>query len=89
MIAHHIFAKDKSRLPDLKMRSGWWMILWMAGLVILSLIGHYGGGLDLMGFIVGEVVTVIFSIVVFYVGIACRLTPEEAVEAVEQTQVDD
>ena len=89
MIAHHIFAKDKSRLPDLKMRSGWWMILWMAGLVILSLIGHYGGGLDLMGFIVGEVVTAIFSIIVFYVGISCRLTPEAAVEAVEQTQIDD
>ncbi|SDS05945.1 hypothetical protein SAMN04489752_0890 [Brevibacterium siliguriense] len=89
MIAHHIFAKDKSRLPDLKMRSGWWMLLGTAGLVILSLIGHYGGGLDLMGFIVGEVVTVVFSIIVFYVGIAFRLTHEEAVEAVEQTQIDD
>ena len=39
-----------------------------------------------MGFIVGEIVTVIFSIIVFYVGISCRLTPEEAVE---QTQIDD
>lgn len=88
MIAHHIFAKDKSRLPDLKMRSGWWMLLWMVGLVVLSFIGHYGGGLDLLGFIVGEIVTVIFSIIVFYIGIACRLSPEEAVEAVEQTQID-
>ncbi|SUW13774.1 Uncharacterised protein [Brevibacterium iodinum] len=31
----------------------------------------------------------IFSIIVFYVGISCRLTPEEAVEAVEPTQIDD
>ena len=29
-----------------------------------------------MGFIVGEIVTVIFSIIVFYVGFSCRLTPE-------------
>ena len=42
-----------------------------------------------MGFIVGEIVTVIFSIIVFYVGFSCRLTPEEAVEAIEQTQIDD
>ncbi|WP_219618911.1 MULTISPECIES: APC family permease [unclassified Brevibacterium] len=90
MILHHIFAKDKARLPDLKMRSGWWMILWMVGLVLLSLIGHYGGGLDIMGFVWGEIVTVIFSVIVFYVGISCRLTPEESVEAIEQTQrVDD
>ncbi|WP_231443200.1 APC family permease [Brevibacterium zhoupengii] len=89
MILHHIFAKDKARLPDLKMRSGWWMILWMVGLVILSLIGHYGGGLDIMGFIWGEVVTVIFSVVVFYVGISCRLSPAESVEAIEQTQRAD
>lgn len=89
MILHHIFAKDKARLPDLKMRSGWWMILWMVGLVVLSLIGHYGGGLDIMGFIWGEIVTVIFSVVVFYVGISCRLSPEESVEAIEQTQRAD
>ena len=37
----------------------------------------------------GFIVTVIFSIIVFYVGLSCRLTPEEAVEAVEQTQIDD
>ena len=36
-----------------------------------------------MGFIVGEIVTVIFSIIVFYVGISCRLTPEEAAVADE------
>ncbi|WP_208618112.1 MULTISPECIES: APC family permease [Brevibacterium] len=89
MILHHIFTKDKSRLPDLKMRSGWWMILWMVGLVVLSLIGHYGGGLDIMGFVWGELITVIFSVVVFHVGISCRLSPEEAVEAVEQTQRAD
>ena len=46
------------------------MILWMVGLVVLSLIGHYGGGLDIMGFIWGELITVIFSVVVFYVGIS-------------------
>ena len=89
MILHHIFAKDKARLPDLKMRSGWWMILWMVGLVVLSLIGHYGGGLDIMGFIWGELITVIFSVVVFYVGISCRLSPAESAEAIEQTQLVD
>ena len=37
----------------------------------------------------GFIVTVIFSIIVFYVGFSCRLTPEEAVEAGAQPQIDD
>ncbi|WP_165770459.1 hypothetical protein [Brevibacterium aurantiacum] len=40
-------------------------------------------------FVWGEIITVIFSVVVFYVGISCRLSPEESVEAIEQTQIDD
>ena len=89
VLLHHIFAKGQLPSPDLKMRSGWWMILWMVGLVVLSLIGHYGGGLDIMGFIWGELITVIFSVVVFYVGISCRLSPAESAEAIEQTQLVD
>ncbi|AOP55171.1 hypothetical protein [Brevibacterium aurantiacum] len=44
---------------------------------------------DNTAFVWGEIITVIFSVVVFYVGISCRLSPEESVEAIEQTQIDD
>lgn len=44
---------------------------------------------DNTAFVWGEIITVIFSVVVFHVGISCRLSPEESVEAIEQTQVAD
>lgn len=44
---------------------------------------------DNTAFVWGEIITVIFSVVTFYIGVSCRLTPEESVEAIEQTQIDD
>ena len=83
MIAHHIFAKDKSRLPDLKMRSGWWMILWMLGLVVLSLFGHYGGGLTSSSARSSSDLSIIVS-----TSASRRLTLRRRL-VVEQTQIDD
>ncbi len=94
---HFVFARDKTRRPPLQLASGAWMILWLAGLALLSFLGHYsgvedatsptaGGNLDILGYGVGEAVVVVFSLVVFIVAIKTRLSPQDVVRNVERTQ---
>ncbi|WP_344217552.1 APC family permease [Brevibacterium permense] len=46
---HYAFS-DRSKIPPLQFKSGWWMILWLGGLAVLSLLSNYGdsamGGRD-------------------------------------------
>ena len=83
---HYLFS-DRSKIPPLQFKSGWWMLLWLAGLTLLSLLGHYGGGLDVLGFGWGEIGALVLSAATFSVAIRTRLRADEAVENVERTQV--
>lgn len=83
-------VEDKWSIPPLQLKSGWWMILWIAGLTVLSLLSIYGdGSLSLLPFGWGELVVFIFSIVVFAIGIRTRLSPQEVVTNVENTREDE
>ncbi|WP_372699510.1 APC family permease [Arthrobacter sp. JSM 101049] len=89
LVLHYIFS-DRSKIPPMQMRSGWWMILWMAGLALLSWIGHYGeGALDLMGFGWGELVILVFTVIVFFVAVTQRLAPQDVVDNVQRTHMAD
>ncbi|WP_218852433.1 APC family permease [Spelaeicoccus albus] len=90
LIGHYVFHKDRSQIPPLQMKSGWWMLLWMAGLALLSWIGFYGdGALKLLGFGWGELGALVWTIIVFVVGVRNRLTPEEVVSTVHHTHIDE
>jgi amino acid transporter len=83
-------VEDKWSIPPLQLKSGWWMILWIAGLTVLSLLSIYGdGSLGLLPFGWGELVVFIFSIVVFAIGIKTRLSSQEVVTNVENTREDE
>ena len=59
--------------PVLEMRSGSWMILWLAGLALIS---YLAGDLDssaVLGFWWANIITVVFSVVVFYLAVHFRL----------------
>ncbi|WHU47102.1 APC family permease [Gordonia sp. L191] len=59
--------------PVLEMRSGSWMILWLAGLALIS---YLAGNLDssaILGFWWANIITVVFSVVVFYLAVHFRL----------------
>ena len=86
---HYAFS-DRSKIPPLQMKSGWWMLLWMGGLGLLSWIGHYGdGALDLLTFGWGELGALVLTIIVFIVAVTRRLEPQEVVDNVERTHLED
>ncbi|MGP5608006.1 APC family permease [Arthrobacter rhombi] len=86
---HYAFS-DRSKIPPLQMKSGWWMLLWMGGLALLSWIGHYGdGSLDLLTFGWGELGALVLTAIVFWVAVTRRLSPQEVVDNVERTHMVD
>jgi amino acid transporter len=69
----------RKRNPPLELRSGMWMVVWLAGLAILS---FFAGDLDdkaRMGFWLGVALTAVFSVAVYYLAVASRL-PEEIMQ---------
>ncbi|HET7303920.1 MAG TPA: APC family permease [Segeticoccus sp.] len=84
---HYLFS-DRSKIPPLQFRSGWWMLLWMGGLAFLSWIGHYSGGLDVLGFGWGELCVLAWTIIVYGIAMKTRLRPERVVGNVRGTHMD-
>lgn len=89
LVLHYMFS-DRSKIPPLQMRSGWWMLLWMGGLAVLSWLGHYGeGSLDVLGFGWGELAVLVLTVIVFFVAVTRRLSPQEVVDNVRRTHMAD
>lgn len=89
LVLHYVFS-DRSKIPPFQLKSGWWMILWLVGLGVLSWLGHYGeGSLDILTFGWGELAAAVLTIIVFYVAVSQRLTPQEVVDNVERTHIVD
>lgn len=89
LVLHYVFS-DRSKIPPFQLKSGWWMILWLVGLGVLSWLGHYGeGSLDILTFGWGELGAAVLTIIVFYVAVSQRLTPREVVDNVERTHIVD
>ncbi len=83
---HYAFS-DRRKIPPLQFKSGWWMVLWLGGLAVLSLLSNYGeGAMGVLTFGWGELVCTVFTAIVFYVGIKTRLKSEEVVANVENTK---
>jgi amino acid transporter len=98
-VIYHFTAKV--RLPRLEIRSGLWFPLWVVGLMVISYFGDIDGngkvtpGLLLDGDAgplslgTGAVVCLVFSVAVYYLGVALRLSPEKAAASIRQTPTDD
>jgi len=79
-------AKYRAVTPPLEIRSGAWVVVWLAGLAVVSWAGSYpdaskhAGNLGLLGFGWAIIVLAVFSVVVLWMATALRL-PTDRVEA--------
>jgi len=76
-------------LPALMLRASWWIIPWLGGMCLFSWLGHYDGGLDVLGFGWGELVILALSAAVYVLAVKTRLTPEQCVACADQMVAEE
>jgi amino acid transporter len=84
LVLYAVFHAIGHDLPPLELRSGSWMVLWLAGLAVLSFLA---GDLDdkaTLGFGVSSLLTIAFSAVVFYYAVSVRLDRERTEDHMAQ-----
>lgn len=84
----YLFSRDRSRIPPLHFRSGWWILPWLGGLALISYLGYYNGGLGLLGLWVGEACIAVFSVAIFALAVSQRLTSTEVAEVISRTDTE-
>ncbi len=67
-------------------RGGLWYVPWLGGLAIMSYIGNYDGGRNVLGFESAFVVTFIFSGLIMALAYSTRLSPEQVAIYIEHSQ---
>lgn len=68
--------RNRRAAPPLQWRAGAWVFPWLAGLLVLSLVGTFGGGLGLLGFGLACAVLFVFSLVIYLLALWLRLPPD-------------
>jgi amino acid transporter len=85
--------KSRGATPPLELRSGTWVLVWLAGLALISWLGSYpepeagAGNLSLLGFGWSILVIAVFSAIIMWLGLKQRLATDK-VEAHLQEPVD-
>ncbi len=79
-----VFQLAGNDKPPLDWRSGaTWVVPWLAGLALISWLGDYGGGLGVLHFDTAIPVILVFSVAIYAIAYAVRLSPARTEEAVE------
>lgn len=98
-VVYHFTAKIE--LPPLDLKAGLWFPVWVFGLMIISYFGDLDpdgpaapgllldGGDGPIGLGLGALVCLVFSIAVYYLGVALRLSPERAAENISRLPTDE
>ncbi|MGN6412877.1 APC family permease [Flexivirga sp.] len=81
-------AMDKGRSPQLDFKHGWWVLVWFAGILLVSYLGSYSGTsakdageANVYGFNGGILANIILTAVILALAWQCQL-PGERVEAI-------
>jgi len=84
----------KGRAPQLDFRHGWWVLLWFAGITLVSYLGSYSGATkveagqaDVYGFNGGILANIVLTIVVLAAAWHCQLPGERVRQILDE--VDD
>lgn len=77
---------NRKTTPNLELRSGFWVPLWLAGLTLISWLGEYPaldkheGNIGFLGFGWATLVVALFSMFIMWVSTTMRLPPERTIE---------
>ncbi|HLR36730.1 MAG TPA: amino acid permease, partial [Chitinophagaceae bacterium] len=77
---------NKGKTPDLEFRSGYWLLIWLAGITLISYLGSFpdpseeAGNLGIIGTGWGILIMAIFSLFILWLAVKSRL-PIEKVKA--------
>ncbi len=84
---------DKGRAPKLEFKYGWWVLVWFAGILLVSYLGSYSGtsGKDageanVYGFNGGIIANIILTAVVLAVAWYCQLPQARVEEILNETE---
>jgi amino acid transporter len=90
-----IADSNKKRAPQLDFRYGWWVLVWFAGITVVSYLGNYSGTssahagqLGWYRFDGGIVANVILTIIVLAVAWYCQLPGHRVQEILNETEED-
>lgn len=98
-VIYHFTAKVE--LPRMEFKAGMWFPVWVIGLMVISYLGDLDGdGKPTPGMILdggngpltlglGALVCLVFSVAVYYLGVALRLPAERAAANIRQTPTDE
>ncbi|MBB2890813.1 APC family permease [Flexivirga oryzae] len=86
-------AMDKGRAPQLDFKHGWWVLVWFAGILLVSYLGSYSGAADkeagqadVYGFNGGILANIILTAVIFALAWYCQLPSERVNEILNETE---
>ncbi len=85
----------RKHTPRLDFRAGFWVIVWLVGLTLISWLGRYpepvaqAGNLGLLGLVSGLVVLAVFSALIMWLAHAFRLPAQRVVEHINECEGQD
>ena len=75
MLLIYLLLRPKGERLDLKIKHGWWVIVYISFLTVISYLGSFGGGTNYIPFGWDFLVLAIFSVAIFY--LAKKLASKE------------
>lgn len=73
----------------LDFKHGYWTVVWLAGLAIISFIGDYGNGLGVIALGWGFVVNAVWSVFIYWLALRTRMPRERIEHMVDNTPHDE
>ncbi len=86
LAGYHRFSENAA---PLEWRAGIWVVPWLAGLMLISYLGEFGGGQDVLTLGWGALAVAGLSSAIYAIAIRVRLAPERVVRSIEGAPAEE
>lgn len=86
LLLHHVTVKEKA---DLELKAGSWVIPYLAGMAVISYLGAYGGGKEVITLGWAFLVVFLWSLIIFVWALSVRLSPDAVRRYIEEMGHDE